>query len=91
MERVDNHQLCNGSDLALQLDFVNEWTRHGSCPDCGQEVLIRLVEDSWFREWHLERLETGSDIEVLHPCSVTELESTVPKPICPQGCTGAIS
>jgi hypothetical protein len=64
VERTDDRPLCPGSDLELSSDLVNEWTSRGPCPACGQEVSIRLVEQSWFLEWHLERLESGPDIEV---------------------------
>ena len=67
MGKSAGRQLCLGSDLLFPTDLVNEWTCCGSCPSCGQEVRVRLVEPSWFLDWHLEQLESGPDIEVPLP------------------------
>jgi hypothetical protein len=67
MENLDDRQLCPGSDLELPSDLVNEWTSRGLCTVCGQEVSVGPVEQSWFLEWHLERLESRPNLEVLPP------------------------
>jgi hypothetical protein len=64
MEKSDDGPHCPDSDSLLPTDLVNELTSRGSCPACGQEVPMRLVEQSWFLEWHLERLESGPHMEV---------------------------
>jgi hypothetical protein len=80
MENFGNRQWCSGSDLPIPIDLVNEFTRLGSCTDCGQRVPANFRNGSWFLVWHLDRLESKPIIEVLPSCTVTELESTLPEP-----------
>jgi len=65
MESFDNRQGCRGSDLAIPSDLVNEFARLGSSSDCGQRVAANFRDGSWFLVWHLERLESRPDIELL--------------------------
>jgi hypothetical protein len=67
MQRIDDRQLCPGSDSLLPTEMVNPWNARGSCLACGQEVQVRLVEELWFLGWHLRQWESGPDTEALPP------------------------
>jgi hypothetical protein len=62
--QTNNREWCSGSSLAVPFDLVDNLSRQAPCVDCGQHVHVKLIEESWVRDWHLRESQVTAKIEI---------------------------
>ena len=66
MMQTDNHEWCSDSLLAVPFDLVDSLTRQAPCIDCGQRVHVKLIGESWVRDWHQRESQTVTKVGIVH-------------------------